>query len=83
MSKYIDMITKTNKTLTEKYDQIKVENENLNKQIVELTKEIYKLKEENYTLRQQKCDKQFVCHKFDKAVSGFMQTFNYINENSK
>jgi predicted nuclease with TOPRIM domain len=79
MSKYIDMITTQNKTLTVKYDQIKAENEGLLNTIEELRKENYKLKEENYKLQQNQCTEKFICKKFNQEVKNIMQFAQLFN----
>lgn len=76
MSKYIDMITQANKTLTAKYDSISKENEELDELVTQLRKENSKLKEEVYNLKRNQCKNNHMCDTFSKEVKGIMQFAN-------
>jgi predicted RNase H-like nuclease (RuvC/YqgF family) len=70
MSKYIEMINKTNQTLTGKVENLEKENETLKNAITELKKENYKLKEDNRALQSQKCKNNHFCRTFMGIYEG-------------
>jgi predicted RNase H-like nuclease (RuvC/YqgF family) len=82
MSKYIEMINKTNQTLTGKVERLEKENEALKNTIAELKKENYKLKEDNRVLQSQKCKNHYFCRTFMGIYdgSGFSKLLEDIGE---
>lgn len=85
MSKYIDMINKTNKTLTKKNEDLISENKVLKSNISSLIAEIDQLKEENRMLERRKCNHNRRCESLERtlgsSIAMFMPLVTAMREN--
>jgi FtsZ-binding cell division protein ZapB len=85
LSKYIDMINKTNKTLTKKNEDLISENKVLKSNISSLIAEIDQLKEENRMLERRKCNHNRRCESLERtlgsSIAMFMPLVTAMREN--
>ncbi len=72
MGKYVDMITKSNKTLTLKCEKLSNENINLKTTIVNLRKENINLKSDLSRYKKNECKNNHICKIFDSTLSRVM-----------
>lgn len=75
MSKYIDMINKTNKTLTQKNELLVVENMQLRESQSSLKLEINRLREEIRILERQKCNHYRRCESLERTLGSSLAMF--------
>jgi hypothetical protein len=78
MSKYIDRITKENKTLTEKYTTIKAENDELLIQNSGLRNQVYELKQLVEALKERQCTSGMLCRSLDDGFKNMFGLFNTL-----
>jgi predicted nuclease with TOPRIM domain len=85
LSKYIDMINKTNKTLTKKNEELISENKVLKAEIDQLKAEIDQLKKENRMLERRKCNHNRRCESLERtlgsSIAMFMPLVTAMREN--
>lgn len=83
MSKFIDELIKSNKTLTETNRVFKEQRQSLLNDNIKLMTENIKLKQENELLRKARCNRNFICRQGFSApaiADMFIEAYNKIAE---